>query len=538
MKLHKYIMIGVVSVMAFTACTDLDENPYTFTSPSQFYKTAEELDQSLTNTYNNFRSMAGNWMNIMRLEACTEFGQPSRGPKNDNQNINDWYDINSAKSTFSNMWGRCYVAINAANTVLDRGEGMDIDASTKTRIFAQARFIRAYSYYYLVRLFGGVPLSEHMTKSPNGLDLERSSVADTWTFILSDLEYAEKNLPAKGTAGYESFRVTKGAVDALLGELYLWRASMENNADFYKLSAEYSKKVIDSGLYRLLPDYRQLWHMFAGSAAKYNDESIFELAYSAVSGQDNSLHRFFGCMGDSYYRAAGQGIDNVADQGGGSYFYLRTGPSIYAYESYDESDVRKQVFVVRGTARKGTNETYMEFEPADKGHYPGTKGWQCCTPGNGKYYDFETQASLLMSANNWMLLRYSEVLLNYAEALNEMGQSGEALRYLNMVHQRAGLPALTTNDKHSIDEAIFQERGWEFIGEGKIYFDELRTNRLGRNVYQFLNRGVSEGMQYFRKPNFVPQKSFLWKIPQGDLDSNPLLKQNPDNVSDPAYPLG
>ena len=106
-----------------------------------------------------------------------------------------------------------------------------------------------------------------------------------------------------------------------------------------------------------------------------------------------------------------------------------------------------------------------------------------------------------------------------------------------MVHQRAGLPVLSLTTKSAIDDAIFQERGWEFIGEGKMYFDELRTNRLGKNVYEFINKGVVEGMNYFRKLNFVPQKSFLWKIPKSDLDSNPALVQNPDNVTDPAYPL-
>lgn len=143
-----------------------------------------------------------------------------------------------------------------------------------------------------------------------------------------------------------------------------------------------------------------------------------------------------------------------------------------------------------------------------------------------------------MSANNFMLLRYSEILLNYAEALNQLTPgSPDALKYLNMVHQRAGLEALNITDGTELDNAIFRERGWEFIGESKLYFDELRTDRLGKNVYEFIKRGVSEGMNYFRPLNFVPQKSFLWKIPKGDLNSNPALEQNPDNVSDPRYPL-
>lgn len=529
MKIHSYFIVSVLGLAMLNSCTDLAETPYTFVSPDTFYQNEKQLDEALMTEYSAFRNVAGNWQNIMRLEGCTEFAQPSRGPKDNNQNINDWYNVNSANSTgtFSNMWNRCYITINRANTILERGAGITIDESKKKQVFAQARFMRAYCYYYLVRLFGGVPIPRHMTNSMKDLGLGRSSVSETWDYIIADLEYCEINLPAKGMTAYDAFRPTKEAAQTLLGSLYLWRASMENNVEFYTKSAEYNKKVIGSGKFHLLSDYKSLWYMFAGEKSKYNDESIFELAYTRLSGQHNQLHQMFGTFGDSYYNSVG-----------GSYFYLRIGPSIYAYESYADNDIRKQVFVVKGTAKKSSTLYNMEFVPTDKGHYPGSKGWQCCTLGNGKYYDFSAESAIaLKSANNWMLLRYSEVLLNYAEALNEMGQTSEALKYLNMVHSRAGLSALTISGKQNVDNAIFQERGWEFIGEAKLYFDELRTNRLGKNIYEFLEKGVKENMYYFRHANFVPKKEFLWKIPQGDLDSNPLLKQNPDNISDPGYPL-
>ena len=89
--------------------------------------------------------------------------------------------------------------------------------------------------------------------------------------------------------------------------------------------------------------------------------------------------------------------------------------------------------------------------------------------------------------------------------------------------------------QEALDDSIFIERGKEFIGEGKIYYDELRTDRLGERVYEFVNRGVAEGYNFFQELRFVPQKTFLWKIPQSDMDSNAALEQNPDNVSDPRY---
>lgn len=528
-NLKHYIFAGLLATAVLGSCTDLDENPYTFVSPDQFYKNETQVEDALNGVYRQFRNYTGNYKNILRLETCTEFSQPNRGPKDDNQNINDWYDVNSGNnsSTFTNLWDRAYTTINRANTLLHRMQNVTMSDTKRERVEAQARFMRAYSYFYLVKIFGGVPIPESYTSGLEGLEIPRKSVEEVYTYLIADLEYCESVLPQRGMADYDVWRISKGAAQGLLSEVYLYRASMEGNKDFYQKCADYCKKIVDSGIYQLMPNYLDLWYAFNPTGAKNNMESLLELQYAAVSGEDNSMHRMFGTFGDSYYNAEG-----------GSYFYLRTGPSIYAYESYSDNDVRKQVFITKGTGRKGSNETYMEFDPADKAHYPGSKGWQSCTPGNAKYYDFSTTASLLMSANNFMLLRYSEILLNYAEALNQLTPgSPDALKYLNMVHQRAGLEALNITDGTELDNAIFQERGWEFIGEGKLYFDELRTDRLGKNVYEFIKRGVSEGMNYFRPLNFVPQKSFLWKIPKGDLNSNPALEQNPDNVSDPRYPL-
>ena len=98
-------------------------------------------------------------------------------------------------------------------------------------------------------------------------------------------------------------------------------------------------------------------------------------------------------------------------------------------------------------------------------------------------------------------------------------------------------PIATGLSKEAFDDAIFQERVWEFIGEGHLYYDELRTNRLGKNVYEYKTYMFENGYYNCQKLQFVPQKTFLWKIPQTSLDSNPALEQNPDNVSDPKYPL-
>jgi starch-binding outer membrane protein, SusD/RagB family len=349
-----------------------------------------------------------------------------------------------------------------------------------------------------------------------GLEIPRKSVSEVYDYIIADLEYCETNLPLRGTSDYDVWRVSKGAVQALLSEVYLTRASMEGVTDYYQKCVDYCEKVINSGVYSLVSNYKQLWFAFNASA-KNNQESIFELQYAAITGQSNSTHRMFG-LGNS-----------ITIPGFGSYFYHRFGPSIYEWQSYDSNDTRLGAFI--------TNYTYngknCQFLASDKGFYPGAQNWQTSTPGNAKFYDFQTSASVMLPNANIYMLRYSEVLLNYAEAKNQIsGGSSDALAKLNEVHQRAGLPALTSMGQSDLDDAIFAERGWEFIGEAKLYYDELRTNRLGSRVKSFVNKGVAEGLYQFQALQFVPKKSFLWKIPQTDLDSNAALTQNTDNVSD------
>jgi len=515
-KLHRYFFLMMIAFLSLNSCTDLDERPYTFIDPDNFYKNETQLDQGLMGVYNRFRRMAGDYTYIMRIECCTDFGQPCY-TKEDCPQINCWYDINNAStSTFKNLWSRAYQVINSANTILARGEGVDMDETHKMQLFAQARFLRAYTYFILVRIYGGVPIPTSYTKGLEGLKIPRETVETVYEYVIDDLEYCEQNLPVKGTSDYDVWRASKGAAQALLSEVYLTRASMEGITDYYQMCVDYCERVIDSEVYDLVDNYKDLWFAF-NAEAKNNQESIFELQYAPISGQENVCHRQFG-LGNS-----------ITIPGFGSYFYHRFGPAIYAWQSYDTDDERLGVFITKYVM----NDQLHEFVPEDKGFYPGSKNWLTSTPGNAKFYDFQTSANLMLPCANLYMMRYSEVLLNYAEAKNQLeGGSADALEKLNQVRLRAGLPALGSMNQKDMDEAIFRERGWEFIGEAKLYYDELRTNRLGYRVKNFVDKGIEEGMYLFQPLQFVPKKSFLWKIPQGDLDSNPALVQNPDNISD------
>ncbi len=524
MKFIKYLFFAIVAPF-FTQCTDLTEEPYTFLAPGTFYKTAEELNMAVVSVYDAYQYAFGgsNYKYHMYLEVLTDFGAPAYA-KDDVHLWNAWTDVNNPSRTFSDTWPRAFAVINKANIVLGRGEGVSMDETLKKQYFAEARFLRALAYYNLVRIFGGVPIPETYTSSMEGLEIPRKTVAENYDYIIADLEYAEANLPLKSAyAATDKWRPGKGAAQAFLGEVYLTRASMEGNSSYYQKSKEYSGKVIASGEYQLEPDFKNLWFWW-NTANKNGKESIFEIQYGQLSGEYNNLHVMFGV--------------NITEASIGCYMYRRYGPTIQAYESYSNQDARKEgTFLTKfNRTSNGVVTGTLEFVAADNGFYPGSKGWNTASPGNIKFYDRTPEsATLKMPQANIYVMRYADVLLNYAEAENQLnGPTADALAKFNAVRNRSNLESLSGMTKQELDDYIFRERGWEFIGESQLYYDEIRTDRLGKRVKANWDDALARGIYMYKgaKLDFVPKKSFLWKIPTYDLDSNPAMVQNPDNVSD------
>lgn len=526
MKTIKNILaILIIGIFSF-CCTDLDEDTYTFISPESFYNTAEDLEMALTSVYDGYQVAFGskNYKYLMYLEVVTEFGSPAYAK--DNMHLwNAWVDINNADEMTFTIWDDAYNVINRANVVLGRGEGIDMDESLKVQYFAEARFIRALTYYNLLRLFGGLPIPESYTEGLDGLEIHRQTVDYTYDYIINDLKYASANLPLKSTRGANNvWRATKGGAQAFLGEVYLTRGFMQDDNAYLQLSKTYSDSVITSGEYDLEPDFKDLWYWW-NTNNKNGLESIFEIQYGQFSGEYNNFHVMFGV--------------NVTETTLGCYMYRRFGPSIQAYNSYSDNDARKEgTFLTRyyktndGDTTNATDT--IIFHPEELGYYPGTDNWNTATPGNIKFYDRTAEsATLKMPQANFYVMRFADVLLNYAEAENQLnGPTSEALENVNKVRRRAKLSNLPNGlTKEQLADSIYRERGWEFIGEGQLYFDELRTDRIGDNVKSHNDDAMAKGIYMYQKLEFVPTKKFLWKIPQYDFDSNPGLDQNPDNVS-------
>ncbi len=548
-KIRKYVAFGAVALVAvsYTSCTDLDEKPYTFIDPNMYYKTEADIQTALNNAYRYHRNQAASGRNfIAPLEILTDIGEANYRKEAQNHYRDTWSDMNNINYTFSDVWNKGYATINAANIVLGRVDGVSMSETSSNYIKGQALFLRAYAFYNIVRIYGGCPIPTTYTAGLAGLKVPRATADEVWAQIFTDLKTAAELLPTRGTADYDVWRVTSGACYALLGEAYLYKATISNednmaaNKEELQLSKEYSKKVIDSGKYKLMANHNDLWYYF-NQNAKNNAESIFELQYFNGNGGDCGMAVDFGVYG-GMKRADGQVICGA--------YYCRFGPSVDLYNMYDANDARRDLLLTEFTDKK---DVHYIFDFNDE-YFKNTAGepyiveskYPFMTLINAKFIDPWADPALYNSqpAPNYPQLRYAEVLLNYAEAANLL-KAGDGLAELNQVRTRAGLAAHPAMSQKDMDDAILMERLLEFPGEGKAYFDELRKGVLGDRAeeaawrsYQIYqkNEEIVPGMATSRKKVFTcypmtikPTKSWLWKIPSGDLSSNDLLEQNPDN---------
>ena len=512
-------------ILGLASCTDLTEETYTFLSPNNFYQTSDDLKMALTGVYDGYQeTFVKDYKYIMQLEVMTEFGAPAYAK--DNVHLwNVWSDINNADKMVFGNWDDAYSTINKANIVLGRGENIEMDEDLKARYFAEARFLRAATCFNLVRMYGGLPIPETYTSGVDGLEIPRKTVEETYNYIIEDLEYAIAHLPVKSAYNSgEVWRASKGAAQALIGDVYLTMGDMMSDDRFYQKAKDYLGEVISSREYDLEPDFKDLWYWW-NTGNKNGIESVFEIQFGNYSDEYNNLHIMFGV--------------NITEQTVGCYMYRRFGPTIDHYLSYSNQDARKEgTFLTRFyQTEKGNSSNILDtlvFVPEDHGYYPGTKGWKTASPGNIKFYDrTEESASLKKPQADFYAIRYADVLLNYAEAENNInGATTDVYAKINAVRHRsnlADLPAGLTEEQMA--DSIYRERGWELVGEGQLFFDELRTDRIGANVKNHVAWGVANGIYMYTPLEFIPSKNFLFKIPQYDLDSNSELEQNIDNVS-------
>lgn len=408
----------------------------------------------------------------------------------------DNFTLNPSIGECNDLWTGYYSVIGKSNVVLDRtskdsaANVTPIDVRTQSN--AEARFIRGYAYFMLVRLFGNVPLvAKVFTDLAAQSNIPQSNPAQIYPFIENDLQYAAAHLSAKWSSKFIG-RATSGAANGLLAKVYLYEKKWGS-----ALAA--AQSVINAGNYDLNTPYNKIFT----EEGENSSESLFELqAYADAN------HQADGAYGCQYANVQGVRGTGQFDLGWG--FNV---PSDQLVSAYEQGDPRMQSTVLECPSLAPT--MYGESFPAE----PNPRY-------NKKVY---TNPAVRNSVGNrygwWMnvrILRYADVILMDAEAANEMGNTSEALQKLEMVRARARagnntiLPPVTTTDQGQLRTAIQHERRIELAMEHERFFDLVRWNL------------AATALHAAGKSNYASGRDELLPIPQPQIDlSKGVLKQNP-----------
>ncbi|WP_460910319.1 RagB/SusD family nutrient uptake outer membrane protein [Spirosoma areae] len=461
---------------SLTACEVLEQTPEASFTPINFYRNTDDAKAALSTVYDplNSANMYGQIMWIIQDQATddAEWGN-GRSTANQPKNDLDKYTFTPATSTFQSLWTTVYQAINRANTVIARVPAISMDEALKARYIAEATFLRGFYYFTLVRLFGGVPLQLAETTSLENLNVPRASVGEVYKQVIQDFTEAETVLPISYT-GIDRGRATKGAAKAFLAKVYLTRQ------EWAKASAK-AKEVMDLGVYDLWATFGEAFLL----ANKNGKEAVFEMqALGGGVGEGSLMQGYMRPNFDRVNGVAGFGDDPVTDN---------------LYRAYSPTDKRREVTI------KLYSATTTPAAPAS-----------VVFPGYVNKYLDPTATGNNDGANNYPIIRYADVLLMYAEALNEQGAgNAEAYTAVNRLRKRAGLTDLAGLTQEQLRDALLLERRLELAFEGHRWYDLARTKRL------------ISAMNVQNPTITVQERHYLFPIPQTERDVNPSLDQNP-----------
>ncbi|MFT3737410.1 MAG: RagB/SusD family nutrient uptake outer membrane protein [Breznakibacter sp.] len=486
MKKYTLLILPFV-IWGLASCVSLEEDPGSLLTTNQFYKKDADAVAAVNGIYNAVNSTQHTLYNRL-IQISTEMATDDyeAGPRARNAHVRAISGLthDASNDRMQEIWRQSYDAINRANVAIDNIDGNPaITASLAERLEGEAKFLRALNYFNLVRWFGGVPLILHETSSltADNLYVAKSTEAEVYDQIEKDLQDAENLLPLPGTyTGSDVGRASKGAAGSLLSKVYLTQKKWE-------LAASKSFDVIDAQWYELFDDFADVFAL----SAKNGKEHIFSAQFKGNSNWNGNM------LGGSSATTDVPGIngdyaDALHAEGG-------------LYQSFSDNDKRKAVTFVTQMVSPTNGQTYT------------------IKPHFYKYYDETTVGSPYQSSKNTPIIRYAEVLLIYAEALNEAndGPTDQAYWAIDEVRNRAGITRLKdTSPALSVDQfrdSVFQERRKELVFEYQRWFDLARR---GADYYVATLKAAGKTAAQPRHIHFP--------TPQRELDLNPKLEQHPD----------
>ena len=499
----------ILAIIFATSCTkwlkDVDVDPSNL-SPDIYYTTPEQAEAAIAAVYAQTRFINGGAgifaNNFSMLEMVTGTAKTETGQNTDLNNLIG-LSYNGDNVFVVNWWNGPYSVIAQANLVLAKVPGIDMDDAQKKSILGEASFLRAWSYFYLVRLYGAVPLILEPIVDATSTQLypSRTPVDSVYMQIVSDLTSAEASgLPWADQTG----RVSLGAVKAELAEVYLTMAGfpLSLGQEYYQKAADKDKEIIDNGSFSLFDNYFDLHNI----ATENKQEHIFEIQYlSGVADNPNQ-----GILLPNFKEVSAYGTEIGS-----------TVPTLQFYNSYEDSDLR-------AVDREGFFYTH---------YYDGGSGAlkDLSAPYIYKFFDViangtEGQPGTATSGLNWPNIRYAQVLLTYAEAQNlaDGAPNQDAWNALNAIRSRAHLttPPLTSFTQATFDDAVLRERWHELCYEQITWFDMVRR----RKVYNETTNGFDNfvGHKFPDNGATLSEKNLLFPLPTAEMQNNPnLTPQNP-----------
>ncbi|MEJ0101715.1 MAG: RagB/SusD family nutrient uptake outer membrane protein [Bacteroidota bacterium] len=459
-----YIML--LLVFSFLGCNKdgLQEDVFSSLGVNNYFKNANDAEALLNATYaSEQRRPFRNYFVMAEIPTGTIYDRA--GGLEALAKPFETFSWDATHSFFSLIWATHYTTIYRANLILDKVPAIDFDENRKKQIIAEATFLRASAYVILHDLFGPVPIIT--TSETSASDRPSRPAKDEFDqFVINDFKTAADVLPASAVKG----RATKGAALSQLTKYYL------NNKDWAN-AATYAQQVIDLNVYSLFSGSADRSELF-NPLNETNSEFIYIRPRLAVAG-----------LGDNYishaappgYKWQGGSKDNYATQ-------FKTYTSFY--NSFADNDSRKNAFITQYYNASGT---LVQLATDDIRNFK---------------FKEDLTATGADSGNDFPVIRYADILLSKAEALNEInGPDAESISLINQVREKAGIEPLALADfgsKEALRTAIFQERTWEFVGEELHRADQIRQ---GIFIQQAVDRGIN-----------AKDFQVLFPIPQTEID--------------------
>lgn len=506
---------GVIALCVIApACTDLTEVPQSAITPENFYQNEDEVLGGLASVYAQLRSTNDDYYNLSEI-TTDEMIVPTRG--------SDWYDngqwLDIHRQTFgpnspaglspiNGAWVNLFQGVARANVVLN---GIaNVNFASKAAVTAELRALRAFYYMGLMDFFGGVPIVTDVSIAARA----QNTRTEVFDFIEKELKEAKADLPAAWPANMQG-RVTKGAVDAMLASLYLNAAvytGTVTNAGLQYGTARWQDALneanaVINGPYTLATDANMGcgtpgcgWRKNFTADNNTSPEIIFAVKYAAVSGLGMNF-----VMRELHYNqftpSPWNGFATLAD----------------TYAAFDPRDQRTQIFLAGRQFNVLTGQPVNDRQGNPLYFDPNIPDVTAASEGAGvRIYKWPADPNHNQqdNGNDYAWFRLGEMYLIRAEAENELGNQAAAIADINLLRSRVNAPPVAGGlTQQQVRDAILNERLFELTAEGKRRQDLIRMNKFTQGTW-------------YAKTAKDPWK-VLFPIPQTQIETNPLLKQNP-----------